>query len=294
MNEIVRVRGLAKSFAGRPVLRGVDLSLRKAEVVGFLGPNGAGKSTCLRILTGLVFRDAGEVSVHGSDPAGDGLAIRRQTSYLPGETSVYAQMRGGEFLEFAASFYPRLLLELRDRMLAEFELPLARKVRTYSAGMKQKLALVAALQADVELYVLDEPDRALDTSSRLILRDHLKELSVLGKTILLSSHHLAEMEELAHRLVFLVQGCIVSDQRVLRARERLRGEVRVLLRDSGPLPDGAESAERMPNGGWRVRVAGDPLAWARRLEPARVQALELGATRLERLYQVLAEEEPTP
>ena len=118
----------------------------------------------LRTLIGLVRRDGGEVRVLGLDPRDDSLAIRRRVSYLPGETGVYLQMTGRQFLDFALGFHARRQQDLLDRLLAAFALPLDKKVRSYSAGMKQKLGLCAVLVPDVEVYLLDEPDRALDAS----------------------------------------------------------------------------------------------------------------------------------
>src|SRR5262245_15188553 len=149
MTPVVTMRGVAKSFGTRAVLRDADLEIGAGEVVGLLGPNGAGKSTCLRLLVGLVFRDAGALAVHGLDPATQSLAIRRKTAYLPGETAVYTNMTGAEFLEFALGFYERRDAALERQLLTDFALPLQQSVRTYSAGMKQKLALLAALVPDV-------------------------------------------------------------------------------------------------------------------------------------------------
>lgn len=289
---VIDLRGVTKRFGKREVLRGLDFTLAAGEVVGMLGPNGAGKSTCLRILVGIVRRDAGTALVHGLDPARDSLAIRRLTSYLPGETAVYAGMSGGEFLEFANSFHGKLDRDRERRLLADFELPLARKVRTYSAGMKQKLALIATLVPDVPLYVLDEPDRALDATARLQLRDRLADLRGLGKTILLSSHHLSEMEALASRTVFVLGGSCVADERVRAVRAELRREVRVRLAAGTELPPGWTTRHADPDGTLRIRTEGDPLEWAARLPRAAIESLEVGTTRLDLLYQRLTESAP--
>ncbi|MCA8953694.1 MAG: ATP-binding cassette domain-containing protein, partial [Planctomycetes bacterium] len=202
-DPVIAIEGLGKRFGAHEVLRDVGIAVGRGELFGLIGPNGAGKSTLLRTLIGLVQRDCGSVAVLGRDPATSSLAIRQRTCYLPGETGVYTQMTGRAFLDFALGFYPRQRRELRARLEREFELPLAQKVRSYSAGMKQKLALIATLVPEVELYLLDEPDRALDASVRFALRDVLRELRAAGATIVLSSHHLSEVETLADRLEFL-------------------------------------------------------------------------------------------
>jgi len=289
---LVALRDVRKRFAHKEVLRGVDLTIEPGEVVGILGPNGAGKSTCLRVLVGIVRRDFGTAMVHGFDPARDSLAIRMRTAYLPGETAVYSGMTGQEFLRFSKSFYPRLDQALETRLLADFELPLTKRVRTYSAGMKQKLALLATLVPDVDFYVLDEPDRALDATSRLLLRDRLAELRSLGKTILLSSHHLSEMEALATRTVFLIDGRCVDDSKVQAARAELRQELRLRLVKGTPLPEGWKDQRAEPDGTLRIRTVGDPLAWATKLPRDAIESLEVGATRLDLLYQELTEGAP--
>ena len=290
MNPIITMRGVGKSFGRHHVLRGADLEVGKGEVVGLLGPNGAGKSTCLRMLVGLVFRDSGIVQVHGFDPATDSLAIRRRTAYLPGETAVYSGMTGAEFLDFALGFYERRHVDLEEQLLADFALPLRQSVRTYSAGMKQKLALLAVLVPDVDLYVLDEPDRALDAQSRLVLSERLRELATRGRTIVLTSHHLSDIEAIAQRIVFMIDGRNVPEENVQRLRVTLRKELRLRVKAGTPLPPGLESVHENPDGSLRIRTAGDPLAWARSIAPERIESLEVGATRLEALFDALSRE----
>ena len=285
----VDVQGLRKRFGDREVLRGVDLRVEAGQLLGLVGPNGAGKSTLLRALVGLVPRTAGSARVFGLDPATAALEIRRRTSYLPGETGVYQQMRGAAFLDFALGFYPRRDDALREQLLDAFELPLDQRVRSYSAGMKQKIALVATLVPDVDLYLLDEPDRALDASVRFFLRDVLRGLRARGKTIVLSSHHLSEVETLADRLEFLLDGALVSTARVARAREALRRRPRVRLRDGCALPAGATLVRREPDGVLLVQTEGDAVRWLQRAEPDVVVGAEIGVDRLEDLYQLLLE-----
>lgn len=283
---VVRLHGVRKQFGAREAVRDLAFELQAGETVGFVGPNGAGKSTVLRILIGLVFRDAGEVAVFGLDPDGGGVAIRRRCSYLPGETNVYPQMTGGEYLDFTLGFHARRNEELLATMQAAWSLPLAQRVRGYSAGMKQKLALLGCLGPDVDLYVLDEPDRTLDATARLQLREWVVGLRARHKTVLLSSHHLSEVEAIAQRLVFLIDGCVVPEARVRAARDQLRHEVRLRLAAGATPPPGARQD---PDGSWRLRVPGEPLQFLAGLDPRILIAAEVGMTRLESLYQLLTE-----
>ena len=284
---LVQIAELVKTFGKKLVLDRVAFQLEAGEVVGFVGPNGAGKSTCMRCLVGLVFPEGGTVRVLGMSPDRSAVDIRRQCCYLPGETSIYRGMSGREFLEFAVHVYPRQQEDILELMLDRFGLPMKQKVRNYSAGMKQKLALMATLTPDVPLYLLDEPDRALDATSRFFLRELLLRLRDRGKTILLSSHHLAEVESIAHRLVFLIGGCIVPEQQVDAARQELRQQIRIRLRDGSPTPPGAEELAREPDGTILLRTPGNPIHWLRGLEADQVLSAEVGITRLEDLYRKL-------
>jgi ABC-2 type transport system ATP-binding protein len=290
MNSAVTVRGLDVRFGDKRVLRGVDLVIARGELLGLCGPNGAGKSTLLRTLLGLVPRQGGEVLVGGRDPARDPLGVRRTTSYLPGENGVYLQLTGSAYLDFALGFFPQHDRDRRERLLAHFALPLGQKVRSYSAGMKQKLALLAALVPDVDLYVLDEPDRALDASVRFVLRDELLAMQRAGKTILLSSHHLGEVEALADRLVFLLDGSFVADERLAAARASLRRRPRVRLAAGRALPAGARELHREADGTLVVATDDDPMQWLRACPEGAIDSVEIGIPRLEDLYQLLLQQ----
>ena len=283
----IHVEGLGRSFGPKEALRGLSLTVAPGELLGIVGPNGAGKSTLLRVLTGLVRRDRGTVSVLGMDPAHDGLAIRRRCSYLPGETSVYQQMTGRGFLDFAWSFHGAVQQDVVDRLQELFRLPLQARVRSYSAGMKQKLAVLAALAPDVDVYLLDEPDRALDASVRHDLRTVLRDLHGRRKTILLSSHHLGEVETLAGRLVFVVGGGVVPQETVAAARTRLARRLRLRLGNEVVLPVGARVLAREADGVLLLETSEHPLQWLRGLDAEAVLEAEVGVLRLEDLYQEL-------
>jgi len=286
-DALVDLQQLRKRYDQHEVLRGLDLCVEPGQLLGLIGPNGAGKSTLLRTLVGLVPRSSGAVRLFGLDPNEHALAIRRRTSYLPGETGVYQQMRGAAFLDFALGFYPRHDEALRDELLDAFALPLDQRVRSYSAGMKQKIALVATLVPDVELYLLDEPDRALDASVRFFVRDVLRRLKQNGKTIVLSSHHLSEVETLADRLEFLLDGELVAAERVQRARHELRRQPRVRLRAGAALPAGARLVREEPDGMLVVQTDGDAVRWLQTSPADAFESAEIGVDRLEDLYQLL-------
>jgi polyether ionophore transport system ATP-binding protein len=288
----VEFSAVFKSFKGKAALRGVDIAVEPATIVGIVGPNGSGKTTCLRIMLGLLRQDAGNVRVLGMNPAHDSLRIRQHCCYLPGETSLYQNMRGAEFLHFALSFYPRLQDEVMTQLMEAFQLPLQKKVRSYSAGMKQQLALMANLIPDVELYILDEPDRALDATTRFFLREVFRQLRGRGKTFLLSSHHLQDLESVADDLVFVLDGATVSEKRIADAREVLRGRVRLRLRTGTEVPDGATEVRRDDDGTVHVAPHGNLAEWVARVPSDALVSAEIGTVHLEDLYRLLTEGSP--
>ncbi len=282
----LQLQNVRKSFRRRTALHSVDLQLERGETVGFVGPNGAGKSTCLRILTGMTFRDGGDAQVCGLDPGRQGVEVRRRCAYLPGETSLYDALTGRQLLALAQHGYPQPDPGLAESLTGRFGLPLDHPTRQLSAGMKQQLALAAVLSTGAEVFLLDEPDRNLDPTARAVLRDAIRSLQERGRTILFSSHHLAALELSAQRTEFLLGGRVVPAARVERARTALRNSVRLRLRRPVELPDGARITPE-PDGSLRARPADAALDWVRRLPADAVETLEVGATRLEDLYAEL-------
>ncbi len=288
----IEVRAATLTFGTRRALAGIDLQVRRGELLGLIGPNGAGKSTLLRALIGLVTLDGGAANVLGLDPARDALAVRRRVSYLPGETSVYQQMTGQQFLDFALGFYPGRQEALLHRLRQGLELPLERRVRTYSAGMKQKLAILATLGPDVDVYLLDEPDRALDATVRFFLREVLRDLKQAGKTIVLSSHHLSEVESLADRTEFLVAGRVVAPATLTAARQQLARRMRLRIAPGHELPPGVRLLHPETDGMLLVHCDVDPIDALRTLPEGALLGAEIGIVRLEELYQQLLHAPP--
>ena len=199
-------------------------------------------------------------------------------------------MTGQQFLDFALSFYPRRQTALLDDLLDIFALPLQQRVRNYSAGMKQKLALIASLSPDLDLYLLDEPDRALDASIRFQLRDVLLRMRNDGRTFVLSSHHLSEVETLADRLEFLLDGSLVAPQVIAKARARLQRLVRIKLTQNAILPTNCTVLTKEADGTIILEPIDAPLDWLKLLPPSSVCTAEIGIARLEDLYKLLLAE----
>ncbi len=221
------MRGLARSFGATKALLPLDLDLGPGGIVGLLGPNGSGKSTLLRLLTGIVPRDAGAAWVDGVALEGDGTAVRKRSTYAPGELALYREMRATDHLEWLLRGRDRGSLARATKTAETLGLPLRARVRTYSHGMKRQLLLAAALAPDVGVRILDEPTDGLDPSKRGVVLDLLADEAKRGTTILLSSHHLGEVDRACDRLVFLSGGKLLADETSATVAERARRSLRL-------------------------------------------------------------------
>ncbi|MCP9991596.1 MULTISPECIES: ABC transporter ATP-binding protein [Streptomyces] len=210
MTKAISVSGLRKSFGRTHALDGLDLSVETGEVHGFLGPNGAGKSTTLRVLLGLLRADSGTAEVLGHDPWRDAVALHRRLAYVPGDVELWPGLTGGEAIDLLARLRGGLDERRRAELVERFDLDPTKKGRAYSKGNRQKVAIVAALASDAELLLLDEPTAGLDPLMEVVFQDVIAEAKAAGRTVLLSSHILAQVEKLADRVSIVRQGRTVQ------------------------------------------------------------------------------------
>ncbi len=226
----VEVTGLHKRFGRVHALRGLDLAVRPGEVHGFLGPNGAGKSTTIRVLLGLVRGDAGQVRVLGGDPWRDVVPIHRRLAYVPGDVALWPRLTGGEAIDLLGHLHGGMDERRRAELLERFRLDPTRRGPTYSRGNRQKVALVAALAAEVDLLVLDEPTSGLDPLMEAVFTEEIRAAVARGTSVLLSSHLLSEVEALADRVTIIRDGRVVEAGVLGDMRLRQRTTVRATLR----------------------------------------------------------------
>ncbi|MEU4090798.1 ABC transporter ATP-binding protein [Streptomyces sp. NPDC026673] len=210
MTKAISVAGLHKSFGRTHALDGLDLAVEEGEVHGFLGPNGAGKSTTIRILLGLLRADRGAARLLGGDPWQDAVALHRRLAYVPGDVTLWRNLSGGEVIDLLGRLRGGLDEARRRRLLERFELDPTKKGRAYSKGNRQKVALVAAFASDVDLLILDEPTSGLDPLMEEVFRDCVREERDRGRTVLLSSHILSEVEALCDRVSIIRGGRTVE------------------------------------------------------------------------------------
>lgn len=208
--EIITCQKLIKTFGSVTALDEFDMTVRAGEVHGFLGPNGAGKSTTIRVLLGLLKKTRGTATLFGKDPWKDAVELHKKLAYVPGDVSFWPNLTGGEIIDILGRLRGGLGEERRAHLLKRFELDPSKKFRTYSKGNRQKVALVAALASDVELYILDEPTSGLDPLMEQVFQEEIRDLKVRGKTVLLSSHILSEAEALCDRVTIIREGKAVS------------------------------------------------------------------------------------
>ena len=225
MSSAISISGLVKTFGPTRALDGLEMTVRTGEVHGFLGPNGAGKTTTIRILLGLLRADAGTARLLDGDPWGDAVALHRRLAYVPGDVTLWPNLSGGEVIDLLGRLRGGLDPRRRADLLERFDLDPRKKARTYSKGNRQKVALIAALASDVELLLLDEPTAGLDPLMEATFREVIAEELQSERTVLLSSHILAEVEALCDRVSIIRAGRIVETGTLAELRHLTRTSI---------------------------------------------------------------------
>jgi ABC-2 type transport system ATP-binding protein len=211
-----------KTFGPTRALDRLDLTVETGEVHGFLGPNGAGKSTTIRVLLGLLRADSGRAEVLGGDPWHSAVALHRRLAYVPGDVELWPNLTGGEAIDLLGRLRGGLNKTRRAELIERFDLDPTKKGRTYSKGNRQKVAIVAALASDAELLLLDEPTAGLDPLMEVVFQDVINQMKAEGRTVLLSSHILAQVEKLADKVSIIRQGEIVQSGTLTEMRHLTR------------------------------------------------------------------------
>lgn len=210
MYKLVEVKGLQKNFGQFQALKDVSFEVNAGEVLGYIGPNGAGKSATIRILLGIIRATQGKVQIFGKDVWQDSIEIHKKIAYVPGDVYLWPNLSGGETIDLFLKLHGASNQEKRDQLIKKFDLNPKKKVRSYSKGNRQKIALIAALATEAELYIFDEPTSGLDPLMEAVFQEEVKALKAAGKAIILSSHILSEVEKLADRVAVIRKGEIVE------------------------------------------------------------------------------------
>ena len=287
MTDAITVSGLRKSYGKTMALDGLDLAVAQGEVHGFLGPNGSGKTTTIRILLGLLRADGGTARLLGGDPWTEATTLHRRLAYVPGDVALWPTLSGGEVIDLLGRLRGGLDPGRRASLLKRFDLDPTVKARAYSKGNRQKVALVAALASDVELLLLDEPTAGLDPLMEATFRACIEEERQRGRTVLLSSHILSEVEALCDRVTIIRRGRAVESGTLADLRHLTRTSIAAEL--ASP-PDGLDQLPGVHDldiEGNRVRCEVDTEkldGLLRRLSAAGVRSLTSQPPTLEELF----------
>jgi ABC-2 type transport system ATP-binding protein len=262
MSDAIEIRALRKSFGRTRALDGLDLSVRAGEVHAFLGPNGAGKTTTIRILLGLLRKDGGEARLLGGDPWRDAVDLHRRLAYVPGDVTLWPGLTGGEIIDLMGRLRGLRVgddAKRRQALIERFALDPAKKARAYSRGNRQKVALIAALASDAKLLLLDEPTAGLDPLMEAAFRDCVNDERHAGRTVLLSSHILAEAEALSDRVTIIRDGRAVETGTLAEMRHLTRNFIDAEL--AGPVSlDGVPGVHDLVRQGTHLRCEVDHAA----------------------------------
>jgi ABC-2 type transport system ATP-binding protein len=238
--HVIHIRELTKTFGKVRALDGLDLTVHPGEVHGFLGPNGAGKSTTIRILLGLIRATGGHVELFGADPWREAAGLHGRLAYVAGDVALWPGLTGGQCLDVIGATHGRVDEKRREHLIERFDLDPTKRIRDYSKGNRQKVALVAALAAEVDLLVLDEPTSGLDPLMEQAFQQCVRERREDGITVLLSSHILGEVEALADRVSIIRRGRTVTTGSLADLRRHTRTSVHAVTVQE---PEGLARAE---------------------------------------------------
>jgi ABC-2 type transport system ATP-binding protein len=224
---IVTIRNLVKKFGTVTALDGIDLDVNQGEVYGYIGPNGAGKTTTIRVLLGILRATSGEARIFGKDVWNDAVEIHKRIAYVPGEVNLWSNLTGGEVIDLLVELRGSNNRSRRDELIERFDLDPSKKCGTYSKGNRQKVALVAAFASDAELYILDEPTSGLDPLMEQVFQQCIIEQKQQGRSVLLSSHILSEVEKLCDKVSIIREGKIIESGSLSDLRHLTRTSIRV-------------------------------------------------------------------
>jgi ABC-2 type transport system ATP-binding protein len=235
MDSVIQLKNVTKRFGSNTALADVSLEVPKGVVFALLGENGAGKTTAIKILLGLEDPTIGEARVLGLDSHRQGLDIRRRVGYVPERPTLYEWMTVAEIGWFTAGFYDAAYLPRYEGLIAQYELPRERKIKDLSKGMRAKVALSLALAHEPDVLILDEPTSGLDTLVRREFLESMVDLAAAGRTVLLSSHQIPEVERVADFVAILSQGKVLLVERLDTLKQQVR-ELTVTLADGAAAP----------------------------------------------------------
>ncbi len=280
--DIIETKNLTKYYGKIKGIEDVTLSVEKGEIFGFLGPNGAGKTTTIRTLLGLLKPTSGNAYIFGLDIEEDGIEIKQDIGYIPGDLNLYGHLTGGQFLDYFTS-RRSLDMYLLDELLSIFEVPLERKIKGYSKGMKQKLGIIQAFMHDPELVIMDEPTAGLDPLLQQEFYKFLHEEKKKGRTMFFSSHILSEVDKVCDRVAIIRDGSIVALEDVDTLKNKKGKIIRVKIKEQPSKFRGPKQIK--VKDGWIQFVASDDIDhWIKKLSEYTILDIEINEFSLEDIF----------
>lgn len=232
--SMIEMKGVVKNFGKVVALDNLDLNVNPGEIHGFIGPNGAGKTTAIRVLLGILKANSGESKIFEKDAWKDAVEIHKRVAYVPGDVNLWPNLTGGEVIDLFVRLRSGSDKKYQDELLERFQLDPSKKCRTYSKGNRQKVALVAAFASDADLYILDEPTSGLYPLMESVFQDAVKKIKAEGKSVLLSSHILSEVEKLCDVVSIIRDGSIIESGTLQELRHLTRTDVDVITAETIP------------------------------------------------------------
>ena len=234
MNPVIEINNLTKYYNSHPGIMDLNLEIQHGEVFGFLGPNGAGKSTTIRLILNLLQPTSGSVKIFGKNVRKSYPEIFKELGNVPGELKLYEELTGYHFLNYINTFSDKKP-ELQQELFEAFQLKpydLNKKIKSYSHGMKQKIAIIQALQEKPDLLIMDEPSEGLDPINKNVLYDYVEKFKKWGKTVFFSSHYLAEVEKVCDRVGIVKQSKLIAEESIASLKKKMVRKLEVTFLDS--------------------------------------------------------------
>jgi ABC-2 type transport system ATP-binding protein len=280
--DVIETRNLTKYYGKIRGIEDITFSVKKGEIFGFLGPNGAGKTTTIRTLLGFLQPTGGEAYLFGLDIREDGIDIKQDVGYIPGDLTLYNHLTGRQFIDYFASLRDSGMY-LRDDLLALFEIPLERKIKGYSKGMKQKLGIIQAFMHDPDLIIMDEPTAGLDPLLKQEFYKFLKKEKKKGKTLFFSSHILSEVDKICDRVGIIREGHLVALENIETLKHKKGKLVKVKLKGDPKKFKGPKQV-KVKNGWIHFHVTNDVDTWIKKLAKYSIEDIEITEFSLEDIF----------
>jgi len=277
--NVIEVKNLTKKYKDVVAVNNISFNVKKGEIFGFLGPNGAGKTTTIRTLLGFLKPNNGEAYIFGKNIKENIVDIRKNVGYIPGELALYEHLTGRQFLQFFSNIR-NTDLSLLDDLFKIFELPLDRKIKGYSKGMKQKIGIVQAFMDDPEMVIMDEPTSGLDPLLQQKFYEFLKKEKQKGRTMFFSSHILSEVDRICDRVAIIRNGKIVALENIETLKMKTGKKIRLRIKED--TTDIISSPQASLIDGWiEITVQNNIDEWIKRIGKYTILDLEIQEFNLE-------------